>query len=232
MAIIAISQSNYIPWKGYFDLINDCDIFVFLDDVQYTKQDWRNRNLIKTKNGKNWLTIPVGKKIDRNISEVSPLNYSWQQKHKKSIYMAYANAPFFKEYEFILNEIYDKKKWLSLSDLNQFSIKLICKALKINTLILDSKEIKKSDSKNKRLIDIIKHLNGKTYISGVSAQTYLNQSLFAQNNIDVIWKDYSNYPIYKQRFSPFENYVSVLDLIFNTGANAPYYIWGWRINSK
>ena len=113
MAVIGISQSNYLPWKGYFDLINDCDIFVFLDEVQYTKQDWRNRNLIKTMRGKEWITIPIGKNIKKKIYEVKPINNHWQRKHKKSIQMAYSSCKFYKEYEYAVISISCKNSSLS-----------------------------------------------------------------------------------------------------------------------
>ena len=163
MTVIGISQSNYIPWKGYFDFINDCDIFVFLDDVQYTKGDWRNRNLIKTKVGLKWLTIPVGNKIKKKIFEVKPFNNNWQEKHKKSIEMAYSGCKFFPEFKFLLNEIYQENKCVSLSELNQKTIALICEVLDIKTVLIDSRKIQKSSERNQRLIDIIKYFNCTFY---------------------------------------------------------------------
>tara|TARA_B100000073_G_scaffold82687_1_gene63257 strand:- start:5534 stop:6226 length:693 start_codon:yes stop_codon:yes gene_type:complete len=225
--VIGISQSNYLPWKGYFDLINDCDIFVFLDEVQYTKQDWRNRNLIKTKRGKEWITIPIGKNIKKKIYEVKPINNHWQRKHKKSIQMAYSSCKFYREFEYILDHIYQDKNWESLSEFNQYTINLFCKLLNINTKIIDSREIKKSDDKNQRLIDIILKLKGNTYLSGGSAKSYLNQSIFQKNNIEIIWKDYSYYPIYPQKYNNFYHDLSIIDLVFNTGKDASNFIWGY-----
>ena len=124
--------------------------------------------------------------------------------------------------------IYINKKWNSLSQFNQYSIRKICNLLDINTEIVDSRDFKKSSNKNQRLIDIIKNLNGDTYISGKAGISYLNKEKFNKNNIKVIWKEYENYPKYKQRHQDFFHEVSILDVIFNTGSEASYYVWRWR----
>lgn len=228
MTVIGISQSNYIPWKGYFDFINDCDIFVFLDDVQYTKRDWRNRNLIKTNDGLKFLTIPVGNNTNRKIYEVQPINNNWKKYHQKSIQRSYGGSRYFKEFEFLIDEIYKKNKCNSLSELNQRTISLICEVLKIKTILIDSRDIKKSSDKNQRLIDIIKYFNCKNYISGPTAKNYLDKNLFESNGINISWKEYSNYPEYKQRFDGFFHNVTILDLIFNTGPKSDFYVYNWR----
>ena len=230
MKKIGICQSNYIPWKGYFDLINECDVFVFLDEVQYTKQDWRNRNLIQTSNGNKWLTIPVGKDLNKKIFEVKILNNIWQKKHRQSLQMSYGRSEYFDEFKFLLDELYLEKNWDSLSEFNQFSIKRISKILEIKTELVDSREFKTSSDKNQRLIDIIKNLNGDVYITGRSAMNYLDEEAFKKNNIKVSWKDYKNYPEYKQRYPKFEHKISILDVIFNVGFKSNYYIWEWRKN--
>ena len=228
MTVIGISQSNYIPWKGYFDFINDCDIFVFLDEVQYTKRDWRNRNLIKTNHGLKWLTIPVGNNINRKIFEVKPINNNWVEHHQKSIQMSYAGCKYYKDFKFLIDKIYKTNKYNSLSELNQRSISLICEFLKIKTLLIDSRDIKTSSDKNQRLIDIIKHFNCKNYISGPTAKNYLDKNLFDSNGINIFWKEYLNYPEYKQRFDGFFHNVTILDLIFNTGPKSDFYVYNWR----
>ena len=228
MTVIGISQSNYIPWKGYFDFINDCDIFVFLDEVQYTKQDWRNRNLIKTDHGLKWLSIPIGNQTNKNICEVETINNTWKEKHKKALKMAYSRSKYFKEFQFLIDKIYDENKSKLLSRFNQNSIRTICNFLDIKTYLIDSRQVKKSFNKNKRLIDIINNFNGTTYLSGPKAKEYLDINEFKQNGINIIWKDYQNYPKYIQRFDKFFHNVSILDVIFNTGKESKFYVYDWR----
>jgi hypothetical protein len=225
---LVILQSNYIPWKGYFDLIHDADLFVFYDDVQFTKNDWRNRNRIKTPHGSQWLSVPVGSKIDRKIFEVEVATSSWQVKHLSSLRSNYCKSPFFEQYSFLLDEIYIHKQWKSLSELNQFSIQAIANALGIKTELMDSRVFKSSGFKLDRLLSLIKQTDADVYISGPSAKSYIDEERFMQEGIKLIWKDYSGYPEYPQRFPPFEHSVTVLDLLFNVGPKAPFYIWGWR----
>ncbi len=228
MTRLVILQSNYIPWKGYFDLIHDADLFVFYDDVQFTKNDWRNRNRIKTPHGSQWLSVPVGSKIDRKIFEVEVATSSWQVKHLSSLRSNYCKSPFFEQYSFLLDEIYIHKQWKSLSELNQFSIQAIANALGIKTELMDSRVFKSSGFKLDRLLSLIKQTDADVYISGPSAKSYIDEERFMQEGIKLIWKDYSGYPEYPQRFPPFEHSVTVLDLLFNVGPKAPFYIWGWR----
>ncbi|MBL3601832.1 MAG: WbqC family protein, partial [gamma proteobacterium endosymbiont of Lamellibrachia anaximandri] len=121
----AIIQSSYLPWKGYFDIINDVDLFVFMDDVQFTTRNWRNRNLIKTKQGPLWLTVPVGAKRNRLIQDVEINQYHWQQEHYKSLKHHYGKAPFFHYVEALINEIFSEEVRGNLSQVNQHIIKTI-----------------------------------------------------------------------------------------------------------
>jgi len=228
MTRLVILQSSYIPWKGYFDLINDADLFVFYDDVQFTKNDWRNRNKIKTHQGPLWLSVPVGSNIDRKICEVEIGSSQWQSKHLASLRLNYSKSPCFSDYEFLLEDLYVKTAWKSLSGLNQFATRTIAEVLGIKTIFLDSRRFDAEGSKLDRLISLIKKTGADTYISGPSAKAYIDENRFSQEGINLIWKDYSGYPEYPQRFPPFEHAVSVLDLLFNVGPEAPYYIWGWR----
>ncbi len=215
---VVILQSNYIPWKGYFDLINDADIFVYYDEVKYTKNDWRNRNKIRSVNGDQWLTIPISKDaVKLKISEVEIEDTGWQALHHKSIYYAYKKAPFFTQIEPLINEVYLEKKWTSLVQLDRYLIEKISLLLEIQTRFVDSKELDLKGDRVERLIHILKQLNATTYISGPSAKDYLSGSehLFSDNNIQLIYKDYSNYLPYKQMAEPFTHAVSIVDLLAN-----------------
>lgn len=230
---VAVIQSNYIPWKGYFDIINDVDLFIFYDDVQYTKNDWRNRNQIRTHQGLEWLTIPVGENINRVISDVNIPTAHWQKKHWKSLQQNYGKAPFFKMYQSFFEELYINHKWESLSALNQFIIKHIStEFLGITTQFTSSENYNINGKKLDRLLNLLQYVGTKEYISGISAQSYIEESIFAKLNIKLTYKDYSNYPKYNQLYAPFYHNVSILDILFNCGPEAPYYIWGWRTTNN
>ncbi len=229
---LAISQSNYIPWKGYFDMINMVDEFVFYDDVQYTNQDWRNRNKIKTQNGPEWLTIPVGKDINRLINEVQIKDHSWQKKHWGKILHNYRMAPYFKEYKELFEEIYLNTIWTNLSELNQHIIKKISiDIFGITTKFTDSRSFNLSGKKEKRYIPLIKLLGATEYISGPSAKDYLTEEMLEKDAVKLIWLDYTNYSEYNQKFPPFKHDVSILDLIFNEGHNAKEYMMSFKSKS-
>lgn len=228
---IAILQPNYLPWKGVFDIINLADIFVFLDDVQYTKNDWRNRNKIKTPKGIQWITVPVkSNSIKQKIFEVEVSNkVNWQRKHYYSFLANYAKAKYFKEYEFLIEDFYIKNHWKKLSDLNIYTTKKIAEILNIKTNFFLSSELNiLSQDKNQRLIDIIKYFDGKIYISGPAAKKYINIDKFKKNNIEIYFMNY-NYPEYPQLYGNFIHEVTVLDVIFNCGINAPKYIFQNKI---
>jgi hypothetical protein len=225
MKKIAILQSNYIPWKGYFDIIRQSDIFVIYDEVQYTKNDWRNRNLIKTANGLEWLTIPVKQNnLNQKINETYISNINWHKKHWNSILCNYSKSPYFKTFGNEIKSVYDSIDSENLSEINLRFIRKINELLGIDTEIIDSESLNLTGDKNERLIDAIKKLNGTHYLSGPAAKSYLNTNEFESESIQVEWMDYSNYPEYPQLFSSFNHNVSVLDLIFNVGDKALDYL--------
>lgn len=222
---IAILQSNYIPWKGYFDLINMVDEFIIYDDMQYTKNDWRNRNKIKTQNGIQWLTIPViQKSLEQKINETNIFDKKWNIKHWRTIQQSYARAPFFNKYKGIFEEIYLNIDSENLSQINYIFIKEICNILNITTKLSWSSDYSYGDGKTERLVRLVKAAQGNVYVSGPAAKNYLQEDLFNQEGIKVTWMDYSNYPEYNQCFPPFEHGVSILDLLFNVGPEAPNYM--------
>lgn len=217
---VSILQSNYIPWKGYFDIIAKSDVFVIYDEVQFTKNDWRNRNLIKTQNRLEWITIPVRKEnLHQKIFETEILQSHWIKKHKSTLQTNYGKARYFKQYKDIFFEIYDFPT-TNLSEINRLFIEKICVILAIETKIIDSRELNLEGDKVERLIDACKKLNATKYLSGPAAKNYINEDLFNENNIEIEWMDYSNYKEYNQLYPPFEHGVSILDLIFNEGPNA------------
>lgn len=231
---IAILQSNYIPWKGVFDMIQQVDIFVFLEDVQYTQHDWRNRNKLLTKDGTKWVTVPIihsnraGQKIyEAEIND----KINWQRKHFNAFELNYIRAPYFKQYKWILDYLYKEKKWSSISDLNIYAIKLIAKELGIRTQFINSSDLQTTGSKDDKLIQIIKKLNGTYYLSGPAAKKYIDSSKFENVGVELEYIKYE-YPKYKQLYDPFNHNVSILDLLFNCGPDASYFIWGWRQDKK
>ena len=226
---VAVIQSNYIPWKGYFDIINDVDHFIFYDDVQYTKNDWRNRNKIVTPNGSMWITIPVGTSLNRLINEVKINDFNWQDRHWKSIKQNYSRAPYFKKYREFFEEIYLAQKWQGLSELNQYVIKKIAvEVLNVKTRFSSSEIYNAQGERQERLLEVLKKVNADAYISGPAARDYIELDRFKDAGIQLVYKDYSGYPEYVQMFKPFDHFVSIIDLIFNSGPDAAWYIWGWR----
>ncbi|MGY2398110.1 WbqC family protein [Pseudomonas sp. SDO5271_S396] len=229
MKTVVVLQSNYIPWKGYFDLVHEADVFVFYDDVQYTKNDWRNRNKLKSANGVDWITIPVGGGVNRLICEVEISNTSWQVKHWKTIEQNYRKSPYFSMYRDILEAVYMGRQWHNLSELNQFLIRTIAvDILGIETTFESSRNFPLAGKKMDRLLDLVVQVGGSRYLSGPAALQYIEPRCFSDVGIQLDWKDYAGYPEYSQQFPPFEHGVSILDLLFNVGPDASWYIWGWR----
>ncbi|MFT6909862.1 MAG: hypothetical protein ACJAS1_006589, partial [Oleiphilaceae bacterium] len=219
---VAILQSNYIPWKGYFDLMDQVDDFVIYDVVQYTKRDWRNRNKIITPQGLLWLSVPViVESRDQRIDATKIHDKNWVNKHLVSIKHNYGKAPYFDVYFDELRDCYQNAGNLEfLSEVNLVFLKWICAKLNIKTRLHSSREFELSTDKNERLAYICQQLNADVYLSGPAAKDYLDESCFADKNIAVEWMDYHGYPEYPQLFGEFEHSVTVLDALFNLGENA------------
>jgi len=216
---IAIVQSNYIPWKGYFDMIAYADEFVLLDDVQFTRRDWRNRNKIKTPQGLLWLTVPVevkGKFLQR-INETMISGTDWAGKHLKSLEANYRKTPFFTDVMEWLSPLYRERERNDLSTLNRQLIEAINAYIGISTPLRSSSEFTLSVEPTERLLDICLQCEATHYISGPAAQSYLDVARFEAKNIDVEWFSYSGYSEYEQLWGTFEHGVSILDLLFNEG---------------
>lgn len=220
---IAIVQSSYIPWKGYFDLIRSVDEFVLYDDAQFTRRDWRNRNRIKTADGLKWLTVPVEMKgkYGQAIKDTRISDPSWGEKHWKSLVHAYSKAPCFSQCAARIEEVYQDASDEALSQINYRFLTAICGILGIDTKITWSMDYAATGRKSERVLDICGQAGASEYLSGPSARAYLDESLFEEAGIDVIWMEYDGYPEYDQLHPPFEHHVTALDLIFHTGTKAP-----------
>lgn len=226
MKRVAILQSNYIPWKGYFDIINSVDEFIVYDDMQYTRRDWRNRNKIKTPQGSIWLTIPVEVKgkYYQKINETLISEKDWNIKHWKTISFNYAKAPFFAEYRNFFEELFMGCTDKSLSKINYRFISGIASLLNIKTKISWSMDYRIIDSKTERLVDICLQAGATEYISGPSAKGYIVDEMFDAAGIKLSYMNYDSYPEYKQIYPPFDHFVSIIDLIFNVGPNFAEYM--------
>ena len=219
MKRVAILQSNYIAWKGYFDLINMVDEFVLYDDMQYTKRDWRNRNKIQTPQGLKWLTIPVrvkGKYL-QTIMDTKISDKTWNVKHWASIKQNYSKAKYFKEYKDLFEQLYLDSTEEFLSEINYKFIVEINKILGINTKIRWSNEFDLTGGQTEKLLGICKDCDADIYLSGLAAQDYFDDNFAKEEGIKVEWMDYSGYPKYTQLYEPFRHGVTILDLIFNKG---------------
>ncbi|MFN4909536.1 MAG: WbqC family protein [Bacteroidota bacterium] len=217
---VAVLQSNYLPWRGYFDIISRSDLFVFYDDVKFTKNDWRNRNMIISANGPIWLTIPCPKDYSVLIHDVAPIDKAWQSKHWKSIIQEYKKAPFFYRYSDFFEDFYLNHEWDSLSELNHYLIKSIATDIYgLESTFMDSRDFSLQGVKQDRLLDLLIQLGTSTYFSGPSAKKYIDEGLFRTHGIEIVWMDYSKYPVYRQQCSPFIGNVSIIDLMFNAGTD-------------
>ena len=226
---IAILQSNYIPWKGYFDLINIVDEFILYDDMQYTRRDWRNRNKIKTPQGIQWLTIPVRQEnLEQKIKDTKITDKKWNIKHWRTISQNYSKSKYFKDYKDIFEELYLTCDEEYLSQINYKFITTINEILEIKTKLRWSSEFELVDGQTEKLLGICKDCNADIYLSGPAAKDYFDEDLAKQENIKVEWMDYSGYKEYEQLNSPFEHGVTILDLIFNEGDRAKEFMKSFK----
>ena len=227
MKKVAILQSDYIPWKGYFDIINKVDEFILYDDMQYTRRDWRNRNQIKTANGMQWLTIPVDTKgkYYQKINETKVSSHKWAQEHVRAIQLSYAHAPFYKEYAPVIGELYAKAEELEmLSDINYLFLKKLCELFGIQTKITWSSDYTLAEGKTERLAGLVKSAGGSYYLSGPAAKDYIVDEVFEKAGIELEYMSYEGYPEYPQLHGDFVHQVSALDLLFMTGPDAHKYM--------
>ena len=221
---VGIIQSNFLPWRGYFDFIREVDLFILHDDLQYTKGDWRNRNKIKTPRGAQWITVPVHYHHTAQLIEETSIDNSkpWARGMLNRIRDSYQKAPCFEPYFSELSDLLLDPA-ASISDLNLRLINWVCSHLDIKTPITFSREYHPQGAKTERLIGILEQVNATTYLSGPAAQVYLEPDLFEQAGIRLEYKVY-DYPEYEQLYPPFDPAISVIDLLLMVGKDSKAYL--------
>jgi hypothetical protein len=215
--IVAVHQPQYLPWLGYFDKILLADTFCYLDNVQYKKNDWQNRNRIKTSQGWQWITVPVRYRFPEKIREVK-INptVKWRKKHLQALITNYRRAPFYKNYIDIFEQIYSKD-WEYLADLNIEFIERLKDALVLSQKpAIKSSQLDLREDPTDRLIDICQAVKADTYLSGQDGVKYMDLERFKECGIKVIIQDFKH-PVYPQMFNEFQPHMSVVDLLFNCG---------------
>jgi len=215
--IVAVHQPQYLPWLGYFDKIDRADIFVLLDNVQFKKNEWQNRNRIKTAQGAQWLTVPVRYKFPQLINEVEVNNKDkWQHKQRQAIISNYKRATYWSLFEEFFEEIF-LLNWQYISQLNIHVVKKLAKLLGITTPIHVASELGEfPNSPDDRLIALTKHFDADTYLAGGGGREYMNMEKYAESGIEVIFQEYKH-PVYNQLFGDFKPFMSAVDLIYNHG---------------
>lgn len=229
---VAVVQPSYIPWKGYFDLIAAVDHFVLYDDVQYTRRDWRNRNRVKGPEGRVWLTIPVRTRgaYHQTIDAVEIADRAWAGSHWATLRRLYAAAPCFDSYAVQAEKLFDDAASDALLvDVCERFTRACCEWLGVRTPITRASALRAEGARTERLVDVCSRLGASEYLSGPAARDYLDEGLFAAAGIDVAWADYAGYPEYPQLNGEFVHEVTVLDLLFNAGADAPGYMKHARV---
>jgi hypothetical protein len=224
---VAILQSSYVPWKGYFDLIRSVDEFILYEDVQYTRQNWRNRNRIKTPQGVRWLTIPVHVKglYRQKLKDTLACGGDWRRQHWATLCHCYGRAPHFADFAPALRALYLGSEEKRLSAINHALLSAVCTALGIDTQISYSMDYRLTAREpTERLVELCRQAGASEYLSGPSALAYLDEGAFRRAGVKVVWMNYSGYPDYPQLYPPHDYHVSVLDLLFMTGRSAPRYL--------
>jgi len=224
--IVAIHQPNFLPWIGYFYKIAKSDIFVFLDNVQYTKNSFINRNKIKTSQDVIWLTIPISFKFGQLINEVKIDNKTdWRKKHLRTLEMNYKRSNFFKEVFELIKRIYYLKNWQNLSDFNISLIKTIISYLDLNKTLVQSSSLDIQGKNTKLLIQIVKKVDGDVYLSGFGGAKYQEETSFKNEGIELVYYNF-RHPAYKQLWNDFIPNLSIIDLLFNYGKESTKIILG------
>jgi hypothetical protein len=223
--IVTISQPRYLPWMGYMKRIATSDLFIYLDNVQYTPRDWENRNKIKTDQGWAWLSVPVKARYRARIPEVTVDNeQAWQEKQWKTIQTYYNAAPFFSEYAPRLETIY-QQPWEALTDLNLALTDALCECLGIQGNFARASELNVEGRGSELLLNLCKAVKATAYVSGPFGRDYLDAAAFEEAGIAIQYDDYQH-PVYEQLHGEFQPSMAVIDLLFNCGPRSKEILLG------
>jgi len=216
MTLISIRQPGYLPYLGFFKKIQSSEIFVYLDDVNYERGDWDNRNKVKTSDGSMWLTVPVFNKSEQKLNEAE-ISYktNWNEKHVRAIELNYEKAPYFSSYWNSIKKII-QSRWTKLIDLNLSLIEFFNQELELKTKTIKSSDLKIATTGSQRLLDVCKVLNCSQYLSGEIGRDYLEEEIFQKEGISVIYEKFQH-PEYSQLYGKFLPNLSIIDLLFNEG---------------
>jgi hypothetical protein len=217
VTVVAIHQPQYLPWLGYFDKLDRCDVFCLLDTVQYKKNEFQNRNRVKTADGWQWLTVPVTYRFPQRINEVG-INQTvyWQRKHLQALKSNYGKSAFFDTYYESFEKLY-QESYEMIVDINVASIELLMKLLGLQRKLVLASSLKiGTEDPTLRLVEICSVLGGEYYLSGRDGAKYMDVEMFQNHNVEVLYQNFEH-PQYPQCFGPFEPNMSVVDLLFNCG---------------
>jgi len=216
---VTIHQPQFLPWLGYLDKIDQADLFIMLDTVQFKKNEWQNRNRIRTATGWQWLTVPVLQHFGQRIDEVliNP-TVAWKAQHLRALDMHYARAPYRHRYLVQLRELYSAP-WNKLSDLNKATVQWLLDAYGITTPIHSAADYAARDEPTDRLIDLCRAVGAAQYLAGAGAEHYMDKPRFESSGV---WLEIQTFqhPIYRQAYEPFEPNLSALDLLLMRGDEA------------
>ena len=213
---VAIHQPQYLPWLGYFDKLDSADVFIFLDTVQFKKHEWQNRNRIRTKDGWQWLTVPVIDRFPQRIDCVQiNARTDWQRKHSQALRLHYGRAPFWDPLGPELVALLETP-WCRVSELNVAATNLLCRHLGVKTSCLLASSLSAREDPTDRLIDLCHAVNATVYLAGQAGPSYMEGTRFVEARIDVQVQAYIH-PQYSQRYQPFVSHLAVIDLLFNCG---------------
>ncbi|MBU1863223.1 MAG: WbqC family protein [Candidatus Omnitrophica bacterium] len=222
--ICAIHQPQYLPWLGYFDKIRQADVFILLDNVQFKKNDWQNRNKIRTSQGWQWLTVPVFHNFGQKITEVKINNIkNWRQTHLKALILNYSKAPYCSEYRDFFETVYGQE-WEYLVDINIYCIERLVEFLGIKTKIVRASAYQATDDSTQRLMDLCRAVGADTYLSGIDGPKYMDIKKFKESGISLVTQQFVH-PVYQQMWShkqggEFISHMSIVDVLFNYGRKA------------
>jgi len=220
--IVSVHQPHYLPWLGYFDKIAASDLFVLLDNVQYKKREYQNRNRIRTRQGVKWLTVPVATtgKYEQMTGEVEiESGASWREKHLETLRHAYSSAPHFKRVFEELEELYMGREWARLAEINSAMLAWFMKEMEIETRVALESELGTGGLSTERIVNICRAVGADVYLSGSGGRDYMDEALFEKAGLKLEYQKYEH-PVYPQVHGGFEPFMGIVDLLFNAGKNA------------